>query len=92
MDTVDFQAEVGKMTIDYLLPLSKPSTRQVADIVYLKEKCWIARLRLTSLDLCKSRGIGHNVFYIETILRDPDHQRLIKIAVEGMTHFLVHNF
>jgi hypothetical protein len=29
--------EVGKMTIDYLLPLSKPSTRQVADIVYLKK-------------------------------------------------------
>ncbi len=26
--------EVGKMTIDYLLPLSKPLTRQVADIAY----------------------------------------------------------
>jgi hypothetical protein len=46
--------EVGKMTIDYLLPLSKPSTRQVANIVYLKKKCRIASLRLTSLDLWKS--------------------------------------
>jgi hypothetical protein len=31
-------------------------------------------------------------FYIETILRDPDHQRSIKIAVEGKTHIIVHNF
>jgi hypothetical protein len=31
-------------------------------------------------------------FYIETILRDPDQQRSTKIAVEGKTHFLVHNF
>jgi hypothetical protein len=57
-----WNAEVGKMTIDYLLPPSKPSTRQVANIVYLKKKCRIARLRLTSLDLWKSRGIGGNVF------------------------------
>jgi hypothetical protein len=28
-------------------------------------------------------------FYIETIFRDPDRQRSIKIAVEGKTHFLV---
>jgi hypothetical protein len=28
--------EVGKMTIDYLLPLSLPSTRYVDDIAYLK--------------------------------------------------------
>ncbi len=63
VDTVDFQAEVDEMTIDYLLPLSKPSTPQVADIVYLKKKCRIARLRLISLDLWKSRGIGRNVFF-----------------------------
>ncbi len=80
------------MTIDYLLPLSKPLTQQVSDIVYLKKKCRIARLRLTSLDLWKSRGIGHDVFYIEMIFRDPYRQRSIKIAVEGKTHFLVHNF
>jgi hypothetical protein len=36
-DDVFSSTEVGKMTIDYLLPLSKPSTRQVADIVYLKK-------------------------------------------------------
>ncbi len=28
-------------------------------------------------------------FYIETIFRDPNCQRSIKIAVEGKTHFLV---
>ncbi len=27
-------------------------------------------------------------FYIETIFRDPDRQRSVKIAVEGKTHFL----
>ncbi len=31
-------------------------------------------------------------FYIETIFRDPDHQQLIKIALEGISHFLVHHF
>ncbi len=31
----------GKMTIDYLLPLIKPLTRQVADILYLKKKCTV---------------------------------------------------
>jgi hypothetical protein len=46
------------MTIDYRKPLSKPSKQQVADIVYLKKECRIARLRLTALDLWKSRGIG----------------------------------
>ncbi len=66
--------EVGKMTVDYLLPPSNPSTRQVADIIYLKKKCRIARLRHTSLDLFKRRGIGRDVFYIETIFRDPDRQ------------------
>ena len=54
--------EVGKMKIVYLLPLSKPLTRQVADIVHLKKKCRIASLRLTSLDLWKSQGIQRDVF------------------------------
>jgi hypothetical protein len=30
-------SEVGKMTIDYLIPLHKPSTHHVGDIVYLKK-------------------------------------------------------
>jgi hypothetical protein len=71
------------MKIVYLLPLSLPSTRHVGDIVYLLKKGSIVRLLLTTLDLWKSRGIGRNVFYIETILRDRDRQRSTKIAVEG---------
>jgi hypothetical protein len=31
-------------------------------------------------------------FYTESIPRDPDRQRSIKIAVEGKTRILVHNF
>jgi hypothetical protein len=76
------------MNIVNLLPLS--STRQVADIVYLRKKGRIVRLLLTTLDLWKSRGTGRDVFYIETIPRDPDRQRSIKIVVEGKIHILVH--
>jgi hypothetical protein len=36
--------EVGKMMIDYLIPLHKPSTRHVGDIVYILKKCRIERL------------------------------------------------
>jgi hypothetical protein len=37
-------AEVGKMTIYYLIPLHKPSTRHVGDIVYILKKFRIERL------------------------------------------------
>jgi hypothetical protein len=39
-------SEVGKMTIDYLIPQHKPSTHLVGDIVYLKKKCRTERLHL----------------------------------------------
>jgi hypothetical protein len=58
----DARPEVGKMKIVYLLPLSLPSPRHVGDIVYLKKKGRIVRLLLATLDLWKSRGIGHDVF------------------------------
>jgi hypothetical protein len=42
------KAEVGKMKIVYLLPLSLSSTRHVGDIVYLKKKGRIVLLMLTT--------------------------------------------
>ncbi len=37
------------------------------------------RFLLTTLDIWKSRGIGRDFFYIETIPRDRDRQRSTKI-------------
>jgi hypothetical protein len=56
------RAEVGKMKIVYLLPLSLPSTQHVGDFVYLKKKGRIVRFLLTTLGLWKIRGIGRDVF------------------------------
>jgi hypothetical protein len=36
--TILTMPESGKMTIDYLLPLSLPSTRHMDDIAYLKKR------------------------------------------------------
>jgi hypothetical protein len=47
---------------------------------------------LTTLDLWKSRGIGRDVFYIETIHRHRDRQRSTTIARDGKIFILVHNF
>jgi hypothetical protein len=49
------------MTIDYLIPLHKPTTRHVGDIVYLKKSVG-SRGYTFSLDRWKSRGIGRDVF------------------------------
>ncbi len=56
--------EAGKMTNDYLLPLSLHSTRHMDDIAYLKKKGRIGRLVLTTLDLWEGRGRRHDVFFI----------------------------
>ncbi len=84
-------AEVGKMKIIYLLPLSLPSTSCQRHRLPSK-KGRIVRLLLTTLDLWKSQGIGCDVFYIETIPRDRDRQRSTKISVEGKIFIIVHNF
>jgi hypothetical protein len=47
--------EVGKMTINYLIPLHKPSTRHFGDIVYIFKKCRIERLHFFLRPLEKSR-------------------------------------
>jgi hypothetical protein len=36
--------EVGKMTINYLIPLHKPWTSHVGDIVHINKNCRIERL------------------------------------------------
>jgi hypothetical protein len=51
------ETEVGKMTIDYLLPLSLSATS-----LTFKKKGRIVRLMLTTLDLWKGRGRRHDVF------------------------------
>jgi hypothetical protein len=47
---LDSLAEVGKMKIVYLLPLSLPSTH-VGNIVYLKKRVRVMRFLLATLDL-----------------------------------------
>jgi hypothetical protein len=54
------------MKIANLLPLSLSLTGHVGDIIYLKKKGRIVRFLLTTLDLWKSRGIGRDVFFIES--------------------------
>jgi hypothetical protein len=75
------------MTIDYLLPLSLPSTRHVDDIAYLFKKGMIERLMLTTLDLWEIRGRRHDVFFTlkvyKLIPRHCDQQRSTTIMVEG---------
>jgi hypothetical protein len=79
------------MTIDYLIPLHKPSTRHVGTIVYILKSVG-SRGYTFSLERLKSRGISRNVFYIETIFRGPDCQRSVKRRGKCKTHFLLHNF
>jgi hypothetical protein len=74
------------MKIVYLLPLSLPSTRQVANIVYLKKKGRIERFLLTISDisdLWEGRVEGTMFFSLKvknSIPRNRDRQRLTKIT------------
>ncbi len=77
------------MKIVNLLPLSLSLTH-VGDIVYLKKKGRIVRFLLTTFGKVEVQGAMF--FYIETIPRDCDRQRSTKIAVEGKTFILVHNY
>jgi hypothetical protein len=86
------RADVGKMTIDYLIPLHKPLKRHVGNIVYLKKSVGLRCYTYFHRPLEKSRHRQRCFFYIETIFRDPDRQRSVKIAVKGKAHFLVQNF
>jgi hypothetical protein len=54
-------SDVGKMTIDYLIPLHKSSTRHVGDIITFLKSVG-SRGYTFSLDRWKSRGIRRNVF------------------------------
>jgi hypothetical protein len=82
------QPEVGKIKIVYLYLYFYLRHDMSATSFTLRRRVGIVRLMLKTLDL---PGIGHDVFYIETIPRDRDRQRLTKIAVEGKILILVHN-
>ncbi len=65
------------MTINYLAPKHKPSTRHVGDIVYTK----------------KSAGSkGYTFFWTAGIVEVKAAMFFYIEAIEGKTHFLVHNF
>ncbi len=77
VDTVDFQAEVGKMTIDsFYLYLNLQHDRSPTSFTLKKVlDCEVKTYFLRPLE--KSRYRSQCFFYIETIFRNPDRQRKI---------------
>jgi hypothetical protein len=51
------------MTTFYLRPIPLPSTQQVDDIAFVFKKGRVARSMLTTFDLWKGRGRGHDLWF-----------------------------